>query len=47
MYYIFDIKIVRSLPCVKGRNKSKKNKLKSGVQTFHTLKTNVVLWIIR
>ena len=46
MYYIFNAKIVRFLPRVKERNKSKKNKLKRGVQTFHTLKTNVILWII-
>ena len=46
MYYIFNAKIVRFLPRVKERNKSKKNKLKRGLQTFHTLKTNVVLWII-
>ena len=46
MSYIFNVKIVRSLLRVKERNKSKKSNLKRGVQTFHALKTNVVLWII-
>ena len=39
MDHIFDVKVVRSLPRVKERNRSKKNKLKRGVDTFHTLRT--------
>ena len=37
MDHIFDVKVVRSLPRVKERNRSKKNELKRGVDTFHAL----------